>query len=336
MRVVLLLLLIFPSLNLRAGEFDGYYFQSGCLIHNLQGAIIRNFPGDMCLFLDDGSYISASDHTLRFIAPDMTVKWVLNIPVHHQINFSNDKKRILVLSSDFLSVGNKRVRDDRFMVVSMDGVILHQKTIAELVPAKDLLNITIVNSFSIWGGVAIERSHFNSFHEIPEVPERASAPWLKSGNFIVNSIQLGILILPPDLSKVIHQFTFPHSSGHQIHDAQILSSGNLLLFNNSTSDTTDLIEYSSVDEADPVSFEMKFRVKSTPEQHFHAGSRSGVQSLNDEYVVFSLEWLGVYVVSRKTGKVVLSNFLVNVGNGYLSNQNVRMLKLSGFLSNKQN
>ncbi len=314
-----------PISNLRAENLDEYSFQSACVIHNLKGDIVKEIPGDICIFMDDGSYISASGTSLRSISADSSLQWFLEIPVHHQINLSHDKKRILVLSSEFLTREGVKTRDDRFLIVSLDGKILHDNTIGELLPSKELLQLPITNSFSIWKDFKTESSHFNSIFEIQEIPLRKDAPWLAPGNIIVNSVRLGVLVLTPDLKQVLHRFTYPRSYDHQVHDVQILPTGNLLLFNNSTKAWSEEMEFSSIDEVDPVTFDLRYTMNSTPEAHFFSASRSGAHAVNEDLLVISLEWQGVYVVSRKTGKFIYSNHMVNTARGFVSNQNVRML-----------
>ena len=333
MKTLLLILISVFLSEARAFDVNRYSLQNGCTVHDTTGKKILEVPGSYCVFLDDGSVVSASSTSLRLLGPDLSVQWTLDIPVHHQVNLSEDRQKILFLSSSYVKIRNRDFRDDRFVIVSMKGEILHDVSISALLPEDKLLDLPITNEVNMSFDVRAERSHFNSIFEIPAVKPRDDAPWLRGGNIIANSVKLGIVILSPDLSKVLHHFTYPRSRKHQVHDAKILPSGKLLLFNNHAI-SPEKIAYSTVDEVDPVTFAPEFILGNNQKEHFFAGSRSGTHSLGDDIIVFSLEWQGVYAVSKRSRTVIFSNHEVNKGKGWIiSNQEVRILDLRSFLAN---
>lgn len=326
------LILLFITSSLHAGILQGHHLQNGCSIHALTGEKIFTAPGDYCIFRDDGSIVSASSSAVRLLNSDLSVAWNIELPVHHQMNLSESKDRILLLSSSFLSENGVGMRDDRFVVISLDGKILHDQSIGHLLPADRLLHLPIHNEFNVFHNVRIERSHFNSIFEIPEVPVRPDAPWLKRGNIIANSVKLGVLVLSPDLKTVLHHFTYPASVGHQVHDVKITPSGRLLLFNNMCVTKSTEVAFSTIDEVDPVTFAPSFVFGNNEKMHFFAGSRSGTHVIDKDHLAFSLEWQGVYVLSRKRRKIIFANHTVNTGPyGIISNQEVRVVRLGQFL-----
>ncbi len=63
------LLLSFFSLSSQAtNEWDKLWLQSGCSLENAKGEE-KNFPGALCLFLEDGSFISANENSIKRIGP---------------------------------------------------------------------------------------------------------------------------------------------------------------------------------------------------------------------------------------------------------------------------
>ena len=116
------------------------------------------------------------------------------------------------------------------MVITLDGKILHRAPMVNFLKGER----------KRWTGVLVlkalkadsESSHFNSFYEIPENDLSAKVDWLKPGNLIVNSLVLGVLVFDTTLSKVLHRFVHKGSHWHSVHDVQVTSSGEILLFNN--------------------------------------------------------------------------------------------------------
>lgn len=265
------------------------------------------FPGSHCVFQDDGSIISGTNEVLRKIGLDNSIIWELKKSIHHQINLSVDKKRILTLSSEVKKIDGLRVRDDLILILDQDGKVLHEQTglwLVEKIGRQPLMwslektdpSILIADS---------EATHFNSIYEIPENAGAQKASYLKPGNIIINSIKLGTFILSPDLKKLLFHTDFIESWKNMTHDVQVAKDGTLLYFNNMVRHYGKDNPHSSIDKYDTVKKEMTFRFTSDPKEMFYATFCGGVQEIGDN-IFFSHLTNGGFLYSPSQKKMLRS------------------------------
>jgi hypothetical protein len=127
--------------------------------------------------------------------------------------------------------------------------------------------------------VDLEVSHFNSFYEIPKLKVKSPLPEVKEGNFIVNGRGDGLFILSPDFKTLLRHIDLPQSLNHQVHDAQILEDGRLLIFNNLTKESNSLRPISSIQEIDLAKNKIIFEFTGTPKGVFYTKVGGAVQKL---------------------------------------------------------
>jgi hypothetical protein len=215
-------------------DFGSLQLQKNCQIFSLKGEALRIVPGDLCLFLDDGSFVSSTDRYLRFFSKSDEVVWEHRGHFHHQMNFSEDRKRILALSSAFEGT----IRQDKFLILDFKGRVLHTLTTDSLLQQAGLPGLEGFFFIPSWKSEK-ETSHFNSIYEIPPLVASNLPSYLKEGNVIVNSLDLGFFILSPDLQTVLYHARFPNSFAHRVHDVQVTQDGHFIYFNNNLFWTED-------------------------------------------------------------------------------------------------
>jgi hypothetical protein len=320
-RLILLLLLLDCS-SLWAHSFKNTHLINGCALTSWEGKREKVFPGVFCQFFDNGSFLSASHAALRFIDKDRSVKWEYKAHFHHQLNLSNDKERILAMSSDWIEKEGKELRVDRLIVFALDGKVLMSESSDKI--TKQELKQNFSHS---------ELTHFNSFYEIPEI--KAPAPfYIKKGNFVVNSNQLGVYILSSDLKTVLHHQKISTSQNHQIHDVQILPNGHMIYFNNVHALSTKELRHSSIEELDLNKNKIIFEFKSNPVQAFFSWYCGGVQKLDEDTVLFSHLLTGTYLYSIKKNKILdysIETHVINKDKFYPTQQ-VKAQNLNAFLT----
>lgn len=291
--MIQLLFIISLSLTAYAQEWKDYQLETGCRLFNLKGDLIKTFPGDVCLYFDDGKLLTAKDAGLDLYDKGFKHLWHLPGHFHHGLALSNDKKKILAMASDFVKYKKNKQRIDKLMVVSLDGKILHQvlsSTLLKQLKTEPNIRRSDIND--------VEISHFNSLYEIPATKVQSELPYVKEGNFIANSRDDGLFVLSPDLQKVEFFKMLPQSVRHQVHDAQILETGKLLIFNNLTKGSTEDLRFSSIQEIDLVSNEVVFEFTTTPKTAFFSQVSGAVQKLDEDHYLMSHVYSGTYIYSK--------------------------------------
>jgi hypothetical protein len=322
-KLILLVLLTVFSISVPANQADlkEYSLVNSCNIFNLNGELKKSFPGQFCQFFDDGTYISA-DSNMKLLNSRNEIKWQINGPFHHQVNLSPDGKRILALATLYES-NKTQLRYDRFLVLDLNGKVLQEQNSLEL-----LKLIKIKHQYSDQ-----EITHFNSFYEIPEITIKDAPDFIKAGNYILNSYKLGLFVLSSDMSKVLFHKMLDQSEEHQIHDAQILPSGNLIYFNNMSKNEMSNNNFSSIQEISLNNLKVEFEYTSEPKQMFFSRHCGGIQVLDEDKLLFSHMLTGTYIYSKKSKSIVSNIYQTHfVNNRFYPAQQVKAVKLKRFLS----
>lgn len=311
-------------------DINSLWIQNGCTIYRMNGHRYSH-PGNLCVFLDDGSFISATGTFIRRFSQKKEILWEIPGHFHHQMNISPDKQRILVLSSDIVKREGRKERDDAFLILSIDGKILHRQNSFEHLQSLNQGSLGWKNQkqIAIAGG-EIETTHFNSIYEIPA--NNSPLPYLKAGNVIVNSSALGVYILSPDLKKVVHFEKFQFSLSHQVHDVQVTASGEILLFNN-IANKPDEVTYSAIQKYDPLTKKITLSVTANPLGIFYSPACGGAQEIGD-YLYFSHIVTGGYLYS-KTKKAMIATSPGTNGDILMMEpvQQLKLINAENFLKN---
>lgn len=221
------------------------HFVIECSIYDQNMQILKKYPGSMCLFLEDGSYISVflEDHISKW-SPEGNLVWTRNIPLHHQMNFDKNKNKLLVLYSENVKSGQKVDRYEGIMALDIkSGQTLGNYSIYQewkssqkfFKEAKRKCDSKIHNHDESDSN-SCSISHLNAVYEIPPNINEVIGGAFKSGNVVVtNGYARNILILDSNLNKILRKIDLPGVES-PVHDAQVLENGKILYYLNRNSD----------------------------------------------------------------------------------------------------
>ncbi len=310
---------------------EDLWIQNGCGLY--RSGERKIFPGELCQFLDDGRFVSATNTSLRLFSKAQEVLWEIKGHFHHQVNLSVDKKRILVLSSDMVKRERRLQRDDVFVILDLEGKILARESFFPHIQKRGLKALKwTMTPILKRTGTDLETSHFNSMYEIPENSYSNTVPWLKAGNIIANSLELGVFVFSPDLKKVLHHRVFEFSQRHNVHDIQITQEGEFLIFNN-LAVTKKKTPSSAIQKFSGPENRMTLEFQGSPPEMFFSAVCGGVQELGD-YIFFSHVTNGGYIYS-KSKKEILYFFPGHLGNilENIPTQQLKAIDARAFLKN---
>jgi hypothetical protein len=304
-----------------------------CSIFDVKRELIRSYPGYICAFAKDGSWVSYSDRRLTYYSPGNEVSWSQPGPYHHQVKFSEDERSVLTLGSQVI----KGIRHDTVVKINLSGRI--EKAFRFYDHQQDLLRWAgrpVGWKFPMKDpqlpGVNWEFSHANAIYELPPNPLEKTQAAFKAGNYIVTISNLGlIVILDRDLTGILWHFRHPESVKNIIHDSQLLPDGRLLVYNNTYGDVQQW--QSVMEEFDPLTGKLLWRHK--PADKFAAFAGGGIQKLaNGGYLFSDTSSAGRVVQISPAGKqewVWINPFEIPAQENPLYIQEAKNINLSGFL-----
>lgn len=310
------------------------WVQNGCTLFRRHE--IKSFPGERCIFLDDGKFVSSTKKEIRMFSPGKEILWEIKGHFHHQVNLSEDKQRILALSSDIVVRDEKKVRDDVVVILNLDGkIIARERIYPHLVSERTAKVRKMIQENPLDPEVKYESSHFNSIYEIPENKYSKEIPWLQAGNIIINSTGIGVYVLTPNLKKIIHHKVFPFSFLHSIHDVQITPEGEYLIFNNKVTNSRGA-RISAIQKYNEPEDKLTLDFRASPQEIFYSPYCGGVQDLGD-VIFFSHVFNGGYLYS-KGEKTIIQSFPGVNGDERESSptQQLKLINGHSFLKNVSN
>lgn len=348
MRLTLItsLILLLSSTVSFADPVKGLTLAAGCRLYDLSGLNFKTFPGSMCLYMDDGNFISGNETALRMFNNKNEVVWEIKGHFHHQINLTLDKQKILALSSHVTGETGKISRQDKLMVIALDGKVLHERLMVDIMkeaksPSIDWILDPHMRTFF---GSGNEVSHLNSMYEIPENKGFPKNEYLKKGNIVISGLETGIHFLTPDLSKVVHFIYLKDAILHSVHDVQVNPKGNLLFFNNAVKTNvkkrTDHPNWrafnghhSAIMEMDPKTQKIVSKFEATPKEMFYSKACGSVQELDKDTWLFTHILNGTYIYSKSQKKMLYSLPATHLSDhAFIPIQQVKAWDLSKFLS----
>lgn len=330
-------LLIF-LMSAGASNWKTFHLVSECRIYDLNDKLVFEYPGAMCQFLGDGSFINVTPNGLSLIDKNFHVMWHLPGHFHHQITLSEDGQRILALSSEVVTKDSIKQRIDKPMIIDLKGNVIHQ------VLSDDLLKQAKIDKKPLPAGailfeqlkVEVENTHFNSFYEIPKLNGKHMPDYIKQGNFIVNGRHDGIFILSSDLKTLLHHFYLSQSIDHRVHDVQVMEDGNYLLFNNTVKTTLPMPHFSAMQEIDSNTKQVVYEFTGTPKGIFHSYVSGAVQRLDQNHYLLTHPHIGSFLFSKSENRflyIYRSTHWVNRMN--VPAHQVRAYDLADFFKNKK-
>ena len=246
----LLLACIFFVVKKEASEKAFKYFYIYCSIFDRDGKLIFSLNQNAkCAFHNDGSLLvtQPSQDKLELFDKNDLKLWSAHVNAHHDLKFSKDGKRILLITSEVSSFNNLKIRSDCFSVRSLTNQPLHQWCLKDHLRELNNLGIRIYKfgndqdeGLTEIVTTRLEISHANSIYEIEENARSSSDIAFKKGNFLVN-LNLPIcasLILDPKMKIILWSKNFCQQRRDMtfleatIHDPQVTKDGNLLLYVN--------------------------------------------------------------------------------------------------------
>ncbi len=287
---------------------DGITLVNGCILMDMEGNRLKDFPGVLCQYFENGDIISGVDGNILFLFnKDLSPIWRKELPqkfegVHHEINITSDstflflsseiknripyKHRPLAVTSMYsgLNFGKDSMRYDVICEMNTKGDVIFKWSAYDyfyelMKVAEKNRNAAYLDTFT-W--FVPELTHFNSLQELPDNPLQKSHPEFAKGNILVSDIAYKFIgIIDRKTLKFVWSF-FQPTMGKGQHAARMLPNGNILFFVNEVHSKTNTgIKYSKVVELNPVTKKYVWEYIATPPESFYSEFDGNVQRLTN-------------------------------------------------------
>ena len=289
-----------------AETYEGYNLVEGCLVMDMQGKVVKKFPGWLCQFIESTGNIVATENFDNIMCYDKTlqVKWKKNIPFHHDLRLTENGE-IYFLSFDEHPYMNKTVRFDVIYKLSKEGEVLykwscydhipqmlkyfskapHVKGKAPVYDGSQLADSFIAQHEKLF--VRYEPSHpplmkdywslsfINSLQPLPVNASEYKGAAFSKGNLLVSFYTYSFLaIIDPKTSEVL--WTYYLDVNAKIHNASMLPNGNILMYVNSNYEDR---RYVTILEIDPVTNKEVWKYEATPREAMNSVRLGSAQRL---------------------------------------------------------
>lgn len=282
--------------------FPGYNVANGKL-RDLSGNMINTFgfsPFDFKSDLIAGN--SGGTASIRYWNGSFFLK--TNYSAHHDIAFTK-KETLLFLSADRHIYKDRDVTFDTIIELSFDGELISKWSSFDNKDQLTLLHETspLEDSMqegedcSVWSELKQRRGcyeyyHFNSINELPQTELGKLDQRFQAGNWIVSDRKYDLVfIIDKDTKEVVWSLDRKHNVRKQ-HDAKMLPSGNILIFDNGEFEEDVSRNYSRVVEYNPQKDEIVWEYGNQGEEPLYSISMGGAQRLPNGNTLITESLLG--------------------------------------------
>lgn len=277
------------------------YFNLGCQVVGEDKQLYWESHFNLCVYFEDGSYLASKNTSLiKFNSLNLPV-WQMDLVVHHQMKKYGDE--VYLLSEQIVAQPEHALNLREDLIIRLSMLDQSQKVIDytdfKLSNLKKPIKGQVPSRLN-QGRKVIEKSHLNSIHRIPSSPLQKSYPMFQPGYFLLtDAINSQISVVDKEFDKIIWTKTFDFQS--QIHDAQVLKNGKILVFMNGNREKKSSIGYLNLDSG---TYEPFLGGEYGP--YFYASWGGGLQDLgNDQYLVNGDEnCFCAYIIDRNSKKVL--------------------------------
>lgn len=269
------------------------FVQVDCHIFDWSGKIYKKYPGWLCHFFEDGSYLigKTKGKRLNYFSANGSMVWSKEVSFHHELELSQDKKKIFFLTDEIVSVNGIKTRYDVFNIIDRQGRELHRWSmgdhiveISKILEGKNFKTPKYTFNHKLYGLVN-ENMHLNSFKEIPPNDLYPKLSYMKPGNFIAGINCLGFfLFFDPTLSHIEKVFHYQRPLDCNCHDVQVLPNGHILFFRNYDN---FLNEGPSLVEIDPLTESIAWSLRLNTSDREKSKARGSVQKLPNGNLLFA-------------------------------------------------
>lgn len=226
----------FKSRSGLISKLDKYHIVEGCSIYDIDHNIIASYPGNECLFHDDGSFLSYDPNTFKLSKYDnkLSLLWELKLHVHHSIKLTSEGNYLINTSTIHPFAGIKKVRFDQILLISPQGKILNnfsfykERRLLQSHGYQDPMETSWEPNLDF----THEMTHVASSYEILESIEQDGQVIIPKGSIIVATnagAGPGAYVLSKDLHKAIKIYNL---NEQLFHDVQQFSKSELIYFVN--------------------------------------------------------------------------------------------------------
>jgi len=327
------------------------YYQAGCLILEKNGAVLKNFPGHLCLFLENGDLIvSNPTEKMRYYQSNGNMLWEDDNPGLHQLILANDKKHFITIVSESNLLNGKTLRTDVFTMRDFQNKTVKEWSTFQNLDLLKRYGLTYFSSCKnepcampvYWLGAKGTKydgqlTHTNMIQEFTKNEAIPSSNIWKKGNFLVYLFgRLTVaLVLDSEMKQVLWHFDFTKIGRDNLHSLQLTPKGTLLAFFNYTLPYAQEPLFSSIGLLDLNTLQTKWSYSGNPPRKYFVENQGGVQLLkngNYFYTVSNPDNLSGHEVTT-SGKEIFS-IAVDV-NKFHRFQEIKQIDAAEFLKNNR-
>lgn len=277
------------------------FFDFGCSIIGEDKKLYWSTNFLHCIYFEDGSYLAAKNEELFFFDSMNFSVWKKPIAVHHQMKRYGNF--IYLISEEYVDQGVDKpwLRKDLLVRLSLEDLSVKTIDYTDFKSTfKELGSLVRVRDRKHNGRSVIEKSHLNAINRIPNSKLSHIHPSLKEGNFILTDSSFSqVTVVSENFDEILWSVYFNFNS--QLHDVQILDSGEVLAFLNGNKEQVSSVVFLDLVK---LTYDVWFGGDKGP--YFFASWAGGVQRLENGSILLNAnqECLCAYIINPENRKIV--------------------------------
>jgi hypothetical protein len=280
--------------------FNGTNVVAGYYFADMKGNKIKERPADLCMDIDELSYVGIPDSGNFALFRHDSIIWKLPVKVHHEIT-KDEKGNILTLGYELVDFNNKpNMLFPTILTISTDGEIIKKQSLVKLFEQlkaylghkqdsilkknKEFVRKHFPHRLIIFDTAVF---HINSVQIIPQNKLYPAMKAFKPGNLLLSCfMNNAIMVVDRDSLNLLWVYVQEESFLGQ-HTARLDANGNISFFLNNLQDKKNRL-YSSVRIINPVTKKIIWEFTGYPEYSLHSFTQGHCQFLPNGNVLITV------------------------------------------------
>lgn len=203
-----------------------------CEFFNLEGKVIRRYPGELCVPFENGDLVVSDDKSLTKLDKNNKVLWSKPERAHHQLKLSYNKSDVYFVSSVYKKEKADWIRYDLVKVVDSEGKVIKSFEFQPYIENQKKLGKKLGLHKNIWThdeykNKSFEHTHVNSIQEMLRTNSQGQ---VELQGYVVNDRTTRmVFILDPGLQEIKSLIPM---SGEVLHDVSFISEDEFVYYAN--------------------------------------------------------------------------------------------------------
>lgn len=212
-------------------------YSQECSVYTNAGDFLHQFPGEFCIFLENGDFVSYVSGVLTYFNNQLIPQWKKKMFLHHDLVISSERQEIAALTRPHKQEAKGQAVDDQVIIFNFKGDVVfkwsalaHREELERLYGKK--LTYAESEDKSQSHATKLNITKLNSVQILPSNRLSSSLEAFSAGNIFVNDRLNSHFLILNRRGQIVWSRKMSSGIYRSGHSPRVQSNGNITFFEN--------------------------------------------------------------------------------------------------------